>query len=202
MPKKSIIYTFYPRDITPETLRLIDESRRVAREETAEELRGKSFDHATFLATYKRKLMEKLSRLPMGPRLRVAIVEGVERDEREDRIASVAAQWDPRKEGFRADSIPYFEKVTDPEITIRPEIGITPAPSPWFTIGMYKTFGKTGSAALVGGALATITLLVGLAIGAKWYEVLLAALLVGGLAGAITYITMAGVEAGIPLKVM
>jgi hypothetical protein len=197
MPKKSVVYTFFPREITPETLKLIDESRRVAREETAEELRGKSFDRSTFLSTYKRKLTEKLARLPAAARIRVAIVEGVERDEPEDRIARMIAQWDPRREMFRADSFPHFEKVTDP-----PEIVAVAPEGPWFTIGMYKTFGKTGSAALVGGGLGAFTFIISLAIGAKWYEALLAALVAGGLSAAVTYIIMSGVEAGIPLRVM
>jgi hypothetical protein len=193
MPLKTLVYTFYSRDVSPETLRLIDESRRMAIQETAEELRGKSFDRSTFLTTYKRRLAEKITRLPT--RTRIAIVEGVERDEPEDRIAHIVAQWEPRREGFRVDVFPHFEKVTDPEI-VMPEIKIE---GPWFTIGMYQTFGKTGSATLVGGGLAALTLLLSLAFGAKWYEALLAALIVGGIAGTVTYITMAGVEAGVPV---
>jgi hypothetical protein len=65
---------------------------------------------------------------------------------------------------------------------------------------MYKTFGKWGSTAIVGGGVGFLTFLFTALTGVDWKYALLAALISGGIAAGITYITMAGVEAGIPIK--
>jgi hypothetical protein len=64
---------------------------------------------------------------------------------------------------------------------------------------MYKTFGKWGSTALVGGLTAGITFFPLIFAGVDWKLALIAAIITGGFTGIVTYIAMAGVEAGIPV---
>jgi len=194
MPYKNIVYIIYPKGTAPEVVRMLEAAIKDAKATIREELKGKSFTRSDFTSRLKSIIAGRIAGLPI--KARVAIIEKVDVGVPADRAADLLAIWNPAVEDFRLVELIDFEKVTDPEITIKPEI---PIGEPWFTVGMYKTFGKTGSTILIGGGLGALTFILAAASGVDWKTALIASLILGGFAGAITYITMAGVEAGIPV---
>jgi hypothetical protein len=193
--KLNIIYIFYPKGVPAAVKSSIEASLKSAVEDFKKEIRTakKTYTSAEYLSRLKSLITPKLAGLPVT--VRVATVEGVEGDKRE--IASKLLGWMPEVEDFIDLEAPHFTQTSDPEIVIKPEISIGGL---YFAPGMYKTFGKWGSTAIVGGGIGFLTFLFAALAGADWKYALLAALITGGIAAGITYITMAGVEAGIPIK--
>ena len=115
MPKKNIIYIFYPKGTPAEVVRIIDAAVRDTRRELIEEQRGRSFTKADHLKAIKTKLSTKLAGLPA--RFRITILERIERDIPPDHAARTLALWNEATEEYRHIEIPDFESVTDPTIT-------------------------------------------------------------------------------------
>jgi len=194
MPFENIVYIIYPKGTPPEVTRMIDVAIRDTKLAIHEELKGKTFTSTDYLSRIKSILTSKTAGLPT--KLRIAIAEKVDSGIPESALADALAIRNPATEDFKAVRLPHFERIADPEITIRPEIAVG---GPYFAPGMYKTFGKWGSTALVGGLTAGITFFPLILVGVDWKLALIAAIITGGFAGIVTYITMQGVEAGIPL---
>jgi hypothetical protein len=196
MPYENIVYIIYPKGTPPEVTRMVDAALRDAKLAIYEELKGKTMTSSDYTSRLKSILASKTAGLPT--RVRIAIAEKVDAGISETTLADTLAIRNPATEDFKHVRLPHFERIADPEITIRPEIAIG---GPYFAPGMYKTFGKWGSTALVGGLTAGITFFPLILAGVDWKLALLAAIITGGFAGIVTYITMAGVEAGIPIAV-
>jgi hypothetical protein len=194
MAFENIVYIIYPKGTPPEVTRMIDVAIRDAKLAIHEELKGKTFTSTDYLSRIKSILASKTAGLPT--KLRIAIAEKVDSGIPESALADALAIRNPATEDFKAVRLPHFERIADPEITIRPEIAVG---GPYFAPGMYKTFGKWGSTALVGGLTAGITFFPLILAGVDWKLALIAAIITGGFAGIVTYITMQGVEAGIPV---
>jgi hypothetical protein len=194
MPFENIVYIIYPKGTPPEVTRMIDVAIRDTKLAIHEELKGKTFTSSDYLSRIKSILTSKTAGLPT--KLRIAIAEKVDSGIPESALADALAIRNPATEDFKHIRLPHFERIADPEITIRPEIAVG---GPYFAPGMYKTFGKWGSTALVGGLTAGITFFPLILAGVDWKLALLAAIITGGFAGIVTYITMQGVEAGIPI---
>jgi len=194
MPFENIVYIIYPKGTPPEVTRMIDVAIRDTKLAIHEELKGKTFTSSDYLSRIKSILTSKTAGLPT--KLRIAIAEKVDAGIPESALADALAIRNPATEDFKTVRLPHFEKIADPEITIRPEIAVG---GPYFAPGMYKTFGKWGSTALVGGLTAGITFFPLILAGVDWKLALIAAIITGGFAGIVTYITMQGVEAGIPI---
>lgn len=194
MAFENIVYIIFPKGTPPEVTRMIDAALRDAKLAIYEELKGKTFTSTDYLSRIKSILASKTAGLPT--KVRIAIAEKVDSSVSESALADALAIRNPATEDFKHVRLPHFEKIADPEITIRPEIAVG---GPYFAPGMYKTFGKWGSTALVGGLTAGITFFPLILAGVDWKLALVAAIITGGFAGIVTYITMQGVEAGIPV---
>jgi hypothetical protein len=194
MPKQNIVFLFYPKGAPAAVRTSIETSLKSAIDDLKKEIRTakKTYTSSEYLSRLKSAISAKLAGLPVS--VRIATVEGVEGDKRE--IASKLLGWMPEIEDYIDLEAPHFTQIADPEIVIKPEI---PIGGPYFAPGMYKTFGKWGSTAIVGGGVGFLTFVFTALTGVDWKYALLAALISGGIAAGITYITMAGVEAGIPV---
>jgi hypothetical protein len=194
LPKRNKVYVFLPKGIPPAVRSSIESSLKSAVDDFKKEFRTarKTYTSSEFLSKLKSLITPKLAGLPVT--VRVATVAEVEGDDGE--IASKLVGWIPEVEDFITLDAPHFAQISDPEITIRPEI---PIGGVYFAPGMYKTFGKWGSTAIVGGGIGFLTFLFTALAGVNWKTALIASLITGGIAAGITYITMSGVEAGIPV---
>jgi hypothetical protein len=195
MSFENLVYIIYPRGTPPEVTRMMDAAIRDAKLAIYEELKAKTFTSTDYLSRLKSILAAKMAGLPT--KVRVAIAEKIAAGTSETALADALAIRSPATEEFKTVRLPHFERLADPEITIRPEI---PVGGVYFAPGMYKTFGKWGSTALVGGGTAALTFFPLIFAGVDWKLALIAAIITGGFAGIVTYITMAGVEAGVPVS--
>jgi hypothetical protein len=195
VPKQNIIFIFYPKGAPAAVRTSIETSLKSAIEDLKKEIRTakRTYASSDFLSRLKSTISAKLTGLPVS--VRIATVEGVEGDKSE--IASKLLGWMSEIEDYITLETPHFTQIADPEITIRPEI---PIGGVYFAPGMYKTFGKWGSTAIVGGGIGFLTFLFTALAGVNWKTALIASLITGGIAAGVTYITMAGVEAGIPIR--
>ena len=76
-----------------------------------------------------------------------------------------------------------------------------PVGGPFLTVGYYKTFGVVGGTILASAVAGGLTLLITYYATKDLTGALISALIIGGLAGILAYITGKGVEAGIPIAV-
>jgi len=188
------ILVFYPKGLAGELRSALEAAVRSAGEDIKREVRAKpSLTQSDFLSRFKALIREKTRAFPAT--LRIAILEGAERGIPVPEMASKILGHDPRVEDYLTIEVPSFQRIEDPEygFPVKVEAG------PFFTVGLYQTFGKTGSTILFGGATFLLTFLIGTIAGADWRWTLLTAILAGGMAAGITYIVMSGVEAGIPV---
>lgn len=112
MPKKNLIYVFFPRETRPEIVAMIEAAIKDTSRELVTEIKGRSFTLSDYLTSYKTKLSGKLAGLPI--KARIAIIQNVERDVPPDEAARRIGIWDERNETFKLHEIFDFEKVIDP----------------------------------------------------------------------------------------
>jgi hypothetical protein len=190
------ILIFHPKGLAGELRSALEAAVRSAGEDIKREIRAKpSLTQSDFLSRFKTLIQEKTRAFPAT--IRIAILEGAERGTSISDIATKILGHDPRVEDYISIEMPSFQRIADPEFPVKFQVET----GPFFTVGIYQTFGKTGSTILFGGATFLIAFLIGTLAGVDWRWTLLSAALVGGVAATITYITMSGVEAGLPIAV-